>query len=179
MTINYLITGATGGLGGLVLEYFVANVALTEFAASSSNINNRSLFESRGINFRHLDYEDPSTLDTALQGVKNMLFVSTNTSLIYPERIRTQHQNVVNAAKKANVEHVGHYCLLSIILSPDSLILDLGMVYLSAVWRSHKRLASCRSTSSFRHRENAEAVCFPEEPQLQERHLVEGFLTVL
>jgi uncharacterized protein YbjT (DUF2867 family) len=104
--MKYLITGATGGLGGHILDYFIANVPFSDFAASSSNPDNRSLFESRGLNFRHLDYEDPTTLDTSLDGIENLLFVSTNANVTNIEKVMRQHQNVVDAARKANVQHV-------------------------------------------------------------------------
>ncbi|KAJ5160942.1 uncharacterized protein N7482_007946 [Penicillium canariense] len=103
MTMKYLITGATGGLGGQILDYFIAKIPFSEFAASSSSADNRSLFESRGVNFRHLDYEDPATLDRGLNDVENLLFVSTNANVIDDEKVKRQHRNVVDAAKKAGV----------------------------------------------------------------------------
>jgi uncharacterized protein YbjT (DUF2867 family) len=108
MTLKYLITGATGGLGGRILDYFVANVLLSEFAVSSSQIGNRPVFESRGVQFRYLDYEDSATLEVGLCDVQNLLFVSKNTNVIYIDRITRHHWNVVSAAVKANVRHV--YC---------------------------------------------------------------------
>lgn len=106
MTLKYLITGATGGLGGLVLEYFIANVPLGDFAVSSSRIENRSLFERRGVQFRHLDYEDSAILEVGLRNVQNLLFVSTNTNVIHIDRILRHHGNMVSAAAKAHVGHV-------------------------------------------------------------------------
>ncbi|KAJ5629101.1 hypothetical protein N7490_011329 [Penicillium lividum] len=111
MTLKYLITGTTGGFGGQVLEFFIANVPLGEFAVSSSQISNRSMFESRGIQFRHLDYEDPATLEVGLHEVQNLLFVSTNTNVIHIDRILRHHQNVVAAAAKALVGHVWYTSL--------------------------------------------------------------------
>ncbi|PIG80911.1 nmrA-like family protein [Aspergillus arachidicola] len=75
MTLKYLITGATGGLGRYVLDYFVANKPLHEFAAASSRESNRKQFEDRGIAFRQVDYDDPATLDKAFRDVENVLFV--------------------------------------------------------------------------------------------------------
>ncbi|KAK5801373.1 hypothetical protein VI817_003585 [Penicillium citrinum] len=111
MTLKYLITGATGGLGGLVLEYFIANVPLGDFAVSSSRIENRSLFERRGVQFRHLDYEDSATLEVGLRHVQNLLFVSTNTNVIHIDRILRHHGNMVSAAAKAHVGHVWYTSL--------------------------------------------------------------------
>ncbi|KAF9892468.1 hypothetical protein FE257_001577 [Aspergillus nanangensis] len=111
MTIQYLITGATGGLGGLILDYFIENVPPSEFAASSSNPKNSSRFVSRGVQFRHLNYEDPISLDSGLQDVQNLLFISTNTNIIHIDRIEKQHRNVVDAAQRAKVKHVWYTSL--------------------------------------------------------------------
>ncbi|KAI2733433.1 hypothetical protein CBS147332_448 [Penicillium roqueforti] len=98
MTLKYLITGATGGLGAGVLSYLVANVPPSEYAAASSKEENRKQFEDRGIAFRIASYDDPQTLETAFEDVENLFFVSTNTFDI--EKRRKQHQNFVEAAKK-------------------------------------------------------------------------------
>ena len=104
MTLKYLITGATGGLGAQVLSYLVANVPASEYAAASSNEANRKRFEDRGIAFRLVDYDNPQSMETAFQGVDNLLFVSTNTFDV--EKRRKQHQSFVDAAKKMKVNHV-------------------------------------------------------------------------
>ncbi|KAE8357783.1 hypothetical protein BDV27DRAFT_164198 [Aspergillus caelatus] len=109
--MKYLITGATGGLGGHILDYFITEIPLSDFAASSSNPENRSRFESRGVNFRHLDYEDPTTLSKALHDVENLLFISTNANVIDVEKVKRQHRNVVDAARQANVKHVWYTSL--------------------------------------------------------------------
>ncbi|KAE8415286.1 hypothetical protein BDV36DRAFT_311047 [Aspergillus pseudocaelatus] len=109
MTLKYLIVGVTGGLGRYVLDYFVANKPLEEFAAASSRESNRKQFEDRGIAFRQVNYDDPATLDTAFQNVENVLFVSTNT--FDNEKRRKQHQNFVDAAKRNGVNHVWYTSL--------------------------------------------------------------------
>ena len=95
MTLKYLITGATGGLGKQVLNYFVANIPFSEFAAASSNASNESIFADRGIAFRHVDYDDPQYLDTGLRDVENLLFVSMSGM-----RRQEQHARHIGAAKK-------------------------------------------------------------------------------
>ncbi len=104
MTLKYLITGATGGLGSQVLSYLIANVPTSEIAAASSNEANRKRFEDQGISFRVVNYDDPPTLEAAFQGVQNLLFVSTNTFDV--AKREKQHQSFVDAAKKMKVKHV-------------------------------------------------------------------------
>ncbi|KAL0936003.1 NmrA family protein [Colletotrichum truncatum] len=106
MAIKYLITGATGGLGKHVLRYFVENVPLSEFAAASSKSSNKSMFEDRGIAFRHINYDDSKSLDTGLHGVENLLFISS----VGSARIE-QHSRLIDAAKKAGVKHVWYTSL--------------------------------------------------------------------
>ena len=106
MTLKYLITGATGGLGGGVLKQVSKHVPKTEYAASSSRPEIADQFESSGIQFRHADYQDRDSLEKAFVGVEKLLFVSANT---YDNEARNQqHRNVIEAAKSAGVGHVGH-----------------------------------------------------------------------
>ncbi|KAL3476973.1 hypothetical protein BJX99DRAFT_226861 [Aspergillus californicus] len=109
MTLKYLITGATGGLGEQVLNYFVANVPTSEYAAASSNASNKARFEKRGIPFRHINYDDEQSLDSGLHDVENLLFVSTN--VFDNERRDKQHRRLIDAAKKAGVNHVWYTSL--------------------------------------------------------------------
>ncbi|KAJ5599413.1 hypothetical protein N7450_000480 [Penicillium hetheringtonii] len=116
--LKYLITGATGGLGKQILSYLVDNVPAGEYAAASSNEANRQRFEDQGIAFRVVNYDDPHTLESAFEGVENLLFVSTNT--FDNEKRRKQHQNFVDAAKKMDVKHVWYTSLAFGGLGSDS-----------------------------------------------------------
>ncbi|KAL3430761.1 hypothetical protein BDV09DRAFT_177850 [Aspergillus tetrazonus] len=118
MTLKYLITGATGGLGRQVLDYFVDHVPASEFAAASSRASNRARFEDRGIAFRHVDYDDEESLDSGLRDVENLLFVSSNT--FDNERRDKQHRRLIDAAKRAGVKHVWYTSLAFGGFSDDS-----------------------------------------------------------
>ncbi|KAJ5826072.1 hypothetical protein N7474_003210 [Penicillium riverlandense] len=118
MTLKYLITGATGGLGAGVLSYLVANVPSSEYAAASSRETNRKQFEDRGIAFRVVNYDDPQSMETSFRDVENLFFVSTNTFDV--EKRRKQHQSFVNAAKRAGVKHVWYTSLAFGGLRSDS-----------------------------------------------------------
>ncbi|KAJ5697370.1 hypothetical protein N7488_011054 [Penicillium malachiteum] len=109
MSLKYLVTGATGGLGAQVLSYLVANVPASEYAAASSTEANRRRFEDQDIAFRLVNYDDPQSMENAFQGVENLLFVSTNTFDV--EKREKQHQSFVDAAKKMNVKHVWYTSL--------------------------------------------------------------------
>ncbi|KAE8153655.1 hypothetical protein BDV25DRAFT_136594 [Aspergillus avenaceus] len=109
MILKYLIVGATGGLGEKVLAHFIATRPAHEYAAASTQESNRKLFEDRGIAFRRINYDEPEVLDTAFDGVENVLFVSTNT--FDNDRRRRQHQNFVDAAARAKIKHVWYTSL--------------------------------------------------------------------
>lgn len=106
MTLKYLITGATGGLGGGVLQQISKHTSKSDYAASSSRQEAAKQFETSGIQFRHADYQDRASLEKAFVGVEKLLFVAANT---YDNEARNQqHKNVIEAAKSACVGHVCH-----------------------------------------------------------------------
>ncbi|RAH73944.1 putative NmrA-like family protein [Aspergillus aculeatinus CBS 121060] len=107
--VQYLLTGVTGGLGAHVLEYFLAHVEPSTYAVASSNRAKADEFTRQGLAFRVVNYDDPSTLDAAFQEVENLFFVSSNT--FDNERRRRQHQDVVDAAKRAGVKHIWYTSL--------------------------------------------------------------------
>ena len=112
MTLKYLITGATGGLGGGVLQHISKHAPKSDYAASSSRREAGEQFESSGIQFHHADYQDRASLEKAFVGVEKLLFVSANTH--NNEARNQQHRNVIEAAKLAGVGHVCR-CLQRIV----------------------------------------------------------------
>ena len=104
MALKYLITGATGGLGGGVLHHLLKHVPRSDMAASSSRLEAAKQFEDTGVPFRHADYQDSQSLRKAFEGVEKLLFVSGAT---YDNKERDQqHKNVIGAATAVGVGHV-------------------------------------------------------------------------
>lgn len=99
------ITGATGQLGGLVVQELLKReqsenlVALVRSTEKAKNL---------GIEAREFDYNDPSSLEKSLQGIDRLVFISANE---IGQRAR-QHQNVIDAAKKSNVNWIVYTSLL-------------------------------------------------------------------
>ncbi|GMG15161.1 unnamed protein product [Aspergillus oryzae] len=79
MSIKYLITRATGGLGGQVLEYFASFIPLSKFAAASSKPENKSCFDNRYV-----------TLDIWTRFHEYMVRLSH----VKRERCRTNHSSI-------------------------------------------------------------------------------------
>ncbi|PYI27944.1 NAD(P)-binding protein, partial [Aspergillus indologenus CBS 114.80] len=95
--------------GAHVLEYFLAHVDPATYAVASSNPAKAPEFTAQGLAFRTVNYDDPRTLATAFAAVENLFFVSSNT--FDNERRRRQHQDVVDAAKRAGVKHIWYTSL--------------------------------------------------------------------
>lgn len=108
---QFLLTGVTGGLGAKILHDMlqVHHVQSSTIIATSRSESNREQFESQGVHFRVADYSRPETLDTAFQGINNLLFMSS-AERDTPKR-NQQHRNVVEAAKKAGVGKVWYVSL--------------------------------------------------------------------
>lgn len=99
-----LVTGATGNLGGAVVDFLLkrtaaANiVALVRDAASDKAL----ALKAKGVETRSGDYNDYPSLVNAFKSIDKLYFVSGNDL----EHRLEQHQNVVKAAVEASVKHV-------------------------------------------------------------------------
>jgi NAD(P)H dehydrogenase (quinone) len=102
-----LVTGASGHLGRLVVEYLVQGGA-NVIAAS------RRPPTVTGASTRKADFDDPKSLDAAFQGVDRLLIISTDAI----GRRSAQHRNAIEAAKKARVKHIVYTSLVNPENSP-------------------------------------------------------------
>ena len=103
------VTGATGQLGGLVVEALLARgVPAGRIVAAVRDTGKAAGLASRGVQVRQADYTRPETLDAAFEGVGRLLLVSGNE---VGRRVE-QHRNVVRAAQKAGVELLGYTSIL-------------------------------------------------------------------
>ena len=107
------VTGATGHLGRLVVDKLKAKAAEAIVALVRSPTNAGAL----GVAVREADYAKPATLKLALAGVDVLLFISSSE---IRERA-TQHHNVIEAAKAADVKRIVYTSLLHADVSPMSL----------------------------------------------------------
>ncbi|MFN3847928.1 MAG: SDR family oxidoreductase [Spirosomataceae bacterium] len=97
-----LVTGATGQLGGIVVENLLKKVAANEIAVLVRDENKAADLKAKGIDVRVGSYQDKASLATALQGIDKVLLISSND---FNDRIG-QHKNVVDAAKSAGTKHI-------------------------------------------------------------------------
>jgi len=95
MTI--LVSAAGGQLGALVVEALLARgVAPDQIVAGARTPSKVEHFADRGVRVAHIDYDDPATLDAALDGVDRLLLVSgSEIGERYPG-----HRNVIDAVER-------------------------------------------------------------------------------
>ena len=120
-----LVTGATGQLGGLVVEALLKTTPATEIAglarASGSGAPAKaSTLEAQGLQVRDGDYNHPASLRTALAGIERLLFISSS---VLEGRVQ-QHRNLIEAARGAGVALIAYTSVLHADRSPLSLAED-------------------------------------------------------
>lgn len=97
-----LITGATGQLGGAVTNFLYQKGLAAETVALARDPQKAAPIREKGIEVRPGDYDDIGSLAEAFKGIEKLYFVSGND---IGKRIQ-QHDNVIDAAEEAGVQHV-------------------------------------------------------------------------
>ena len=115
---TFLVTGAGGHLGRLVVEHLLAAKSGKVIAASRNPAKLADL-AAKGAETRHADFDDPASLDAAFKGVDRLLIISTD-ALGVPGLRQRQHKAAVAAAARARVGHVVYTSMLN--PEPGSLI---------------------------------------------------------
>ncbi|MFT8705083.1 SDR family oxidoreductase [Bifidobacterium aquikefiricola] len=101
--MTYLVTGATGGLGGYVLEYLKQLVPASDIIALVRNEGKAASLKEQGVQVRVGDYGDSDSLSAAFTGVDRLLLISGA-----PGNRQAEHAHVVNEAKKAGVSFIAY-----------------------------------------------------------------------
>lgn len=98
ITPKLFVTGASGQLGGLVIDLLIKTVpASTIVAGMRDPAKNGKLADAlrgKGVEVRAADYSRPATLASALKGVERLLLISSSEN----GNRKDQHRNVINAA---------------------------------------------------------------------------------
>ena len=99
-----LITGATGHLGTAIIQTLLTKTPASQVAALVRDAAKATNLQQQGVSVRVGDYNDTDALDRAMQGVDKVLLIAGGDA---PNGLQ-QHQNVVDAAKKAGVGCIGY-----------------------------------------------------------------------
>jgi len=122
--MTFLVTGAAGNLGALAVEALLdRGVAPGDVVATARDTDRLSAFAARGVVTRRLDYDDPASVEAALEGVHRVLLVSSSA---VGQRV-AQHRTVLEAAARKGVELVAY----TSILRADSSSLALAVEHLA------------------------------------------------
>ncbi len=113
-----VITGATGQLGRLVISSLLARTAAANIAVAVRSVDKAADLAALGVQVRQADYDDAASLDTAFRGASKILLISSNDI----GRRAQQHQNVIDAAKRAGVALLAY----TSVLRADTSVLGLA-----------------------------------------------------
>ena len=96
--MSYVITGATGHLGRLVVQELLRRgVPAGDITATGRDITKVKDLADRGVRVLAIDYDDPASLDAAFRGADRILLISASE----PGRRAEQHGNAIDAAARA------------------------------------------------------------------------------
>jgi len=99
----FVITGATGQLGGAIVERLLERVEPQRVAVSVRDPSKAQALADRGVRVRRGDYTDPAGLAEAFEGAEQVLLVSAST---HGEAARRQHGAAIAAARDAGAGRI-------------------------------------------------------------------------
>lgn len=109
-----VITGATGNLGQHVIASLLTSVPAANIIAAVRNPAKAARLATQGVQVRQADYNDGASLDAAFKGATKILLISSSE---VGQRAQ-QHQNVIDAAKRAGVSLLAYTSVLRADRSP-------------------------------------------------------------
>ncbi|OEZ86104.1 quinone oxidoreductase 2 [Janthinobacterium sp. HH106] len=109
-----VITGATGNLGQHVIASLLASVPAANIIAAVRNPAKAAGLAAQGVQVRQADYNDGASLDAAFKGATKILLISSSE---VGQRAQ-QHQNVIDAARRAGVSLLAYTSVLRADTSP-------------------------------------------------------------
>ncbi len=115
-----LITGATGQLGGMIIQELLEKVEPSSIIAMARSPEKASALAEKGVQVRAGDYTKPETLGAALEGAGTVMLISGTD--IGP-RVG-HHKNVVDAAKAAGAQRIVYTSVVIAGQSPEPIFDD-------------------------------------------------------
>jgi NAD(P)H dehydrogenase (quinone) len=115
-TQTLFVTGATGKLGRLVIDFLLETTPANRIVAGVRDPakEGAAAIREQGIETRLADYDRPETLARAFAGVDRLLLISSHEL----GRRTEQHRNVIAAAKNAGINLIVYTSLLRADTSP-------------------------------------------------------------
>ncbi|MFN3216842.1 MAG: NmrA family NAD(P)-binding protein [Acidimicrobiales bacterium] len=103
-----VVTAASGNLGRLVVDELVTLAGSDQVVAAARSTDKLADLAERGVEVRHLDYDEPASIEAALEGAEQVLLISSSEI----GRRVAQHGAVIDAAVAAGVEHLAYTSIL-------------------------------------------------------------------
>ena len=115
-----VVTGATGGLGRLVVANLLGRVPAGDIVAAVRTPSKAADLTSQGVHVREADYGRPATLASAFAGATRVLLISSPSLGV---RV-AEHAAVIDAAKAAGVRLLAYTSVLradtsTLLVAPD------------------------------------------------------------
>ncbi len=118
VTSKLFVTGATGQLGGHVIDALLETVPASAIVAGmrdpAKDEDATNAFRKKGVEVRAADYSRPETLVSAFSRVDRLLLISSSEN----GRRKVQHRNVISAARDAGVGLIAYTSILHADTSP-------------------------------------------------------------
>lgn len=111
--MSIVITGATGKLGRLTIDALLKIVPANEIVAVVRDREKSKNFEAIGVRVKTANYDDTASLNTVFSTNDTVLLISGTE---FGKR-RQQHQNVINAARAANISRIVYTSVLGTFLT--------------------------------------------------------------
>lgn len=109
-----LVTGAGGQLGRLVIDALLKTIPAVQIAAFLRSTSSASALSDVGIHVHVGDYGKPKTLVAAFDGIERVLLISSNQL----GQRASQHENVIDAARRVDVKLLAYTSVLNAPTSP-------------------------------------------------------------
>ena len=98
-----VITGATGALGGAVVEHLLERIPADRIGVSVRAVDKARHFADRGVRVRRGSYDDPAALLGSFEGAEQVLLVSSNDP--NADQI-TLHRTAIEVAVRAGATRI-------------------------------------------------------------------------
>ncbi|WP_282942411.1 NAD(P)H-binding protein [Paenibacillus sp. RC67] len=135
--MSVVITGANGKLGTLIIKELLTRLPAEQIIACVRQPDSAQSIAAQGIGVRFCDYDQPESLSVAFAGADKLMFISSSH---HDDTVRlSQHERIIEAAKKAQVQHIlytsfayverGSISLTQMHLSTERAIAASGIPY--------------------------------------------------
>lgn len=102
--MKYTVTGATGHLGQQIVNALTQHVSASELNLGVHTPSKAQKFADQGMQIHAIDYNDPASLEPALQGSDVFIYVPSKSHDSF-SRV-TEFENVIQAATASHVKHI-------------------------------------------------------------------------